>query len=119
MRRPVCRLNLALYGHPQSGAFWEEHAAERLISEDWLTIEGWPSCYWHKEFKAFMVLYVDDFKISGPKTRMREAWESVMRHIVIDAPTKMKAFLGSGYLPIMYTPPRKKKIKAVAGPWQR
>ena len=33
MKRPVCPLNLALYGHPQSGAFWEEHAESKLLSE--------------------------------------------------------------------------------------
>ena len=25
VRNPVCRLRLALYGHPLSGAFWEQH----------------------------------------------------------------------------------------------
>jgi hypothetical protein len=25
MRKPVCRLNVALYGHPDSGTDWEHH----------------------------------------------------------------------------------------------
>ena len=29
-RQPVCRLRLALYGHPLSGAFWEKHCEEKL-----------------------------------------------------------------------------------------
>ena len=29
-KNPVCKLRLALYGHPLSGAFWEKHCDERL-----------------------------------------------------------------------------------------
>ena len=25
LRRPVCRMRMALYGHPDSGTLWEEH----------------------------------------------------------------------------------------------
>ena len=28
MRDPVCPLELALYGHPESGGYWEQHAEE-------------------------------------------------------------------------------------------
>jgi hypothetical protein len=30
MRRPVCRLNVALYGHPDSGTDWEHHCKRSL-----------------------------------------------------------------------------------------
>jgi hypothetical protein len=32
MRRPVCRLRLALYGHPDSGGHWERHCEAHLKS---------------------------------------------------------------------------------------
>ncbi len=32
MRDPVCPLRLALYGHPDSGGYWEKHCAEHLLS---------------------------------------------------------------------------------------
>ena len=63
---PVCPLVLALYGHPDSGTHWETHSQEHLVSEGFTPIEGWPSCFWHSELKMFLVVYVDDFKLSGP-----------------------------------------------------
>ena len=30
MKKPVCRLNVALYGHPDSGTDWEHHCDESL-----------------------------------------------------------------------------------------
>ena len=106
MRRPVCELKLALYGHPQSGAFWEEHAEQKLLSEGWTTIDAWPSCYGHEKLKTFLVLYVEDFKISKPKSSLKEAWETVTKHINIDPPTKMTEFLGCKYehVCVGYTP---------------
>ena len=107
MRRPVCRLNLALYGHPQSGAFWEDHAAKKLMSEGWEPIEAWCSCYWHPKWRCFMVLYVDDFKIAGPRDQLSKAWATVSKHIKIEPPSKLTHFLGCSYKHIWFKPPPK------------
>jgi hypothetical protein len=29
--------------------------------------EGWPSVFFHPQLKLLFVVYVDDFKISGPR----------------------------------------------------
>ena len=39
---PVCPLKLALYGHPESGYYWEEHCDQALKSEGFVPIEEWP-----------------------------------------------------------------------------
>ena len=64
---PVCPLKLALYGHQKPGKWWEGHMHAHLIDGGWRRIDEWNSCYWHDELKCFMVVYVDDFKIAGPK----------------------------------------------------
>ncbi len=44
--RPCCRLIQALYGHPDSGTFWEKHADKALKSIGFEPIaESWSSCY--------------------------------------------------------------------------
>eukprot|EP00974_Lingulodinium_polyedra_P027358 2643747-Lingulodinium_polyedra.AAC.1 len=52
MHRPVCRLKKALYGHPDSGTFWEKkcdsHA--KSVGFDPLGPE-WPSCYFHAKLR--------------------------------------------------------------------
>jgi len=62
LRRPVCRLRRALYGHPDAGTMWEQlqdtHAKRvgfRALGAEW------PSCYWHDRLKLMLVVYVDDF----------------------------------------------------------
>eukprot|EP00972_Heterocapsa_arctica_P079901 11773394-Heterocapsa_arctica.AAC.1 len=66
MRRPVVQLK-ALYGHPDSGTFWENHCDAHVRNVGFLHIsEEWPSCYFHAKLKLYLVIYVDDFKLAGP-----------------------------------------------------
>ncbi len=46
MRRPVVQLKKALYGHPDSGTFWEKHCDKHVRAVGFLPVsEEWPSCY--------------------------------------------------------------------------
>ena len=56
MRNPVCRLRLALYGHPDSGGYWESHCREKLRGQGFEDVEDWPSVYWHPVLKALLVV---------------------------------------------------------------
>ncbi len=42
MRDPAAPLCLALYGHPDSGTFWEQHCEERSLMKGFHSIPGWP-----------------------------------------------------------------------------
>ena len=65
------RLIQALYGHPDSGTFWEKHADKKLLELGFVpAAESWPSCYLHRETDLFLVLYVDDFLMSGPEENL-------------------------------------------------
>ena len=64
---PVCPLMLALYGHPDSGGYWEKHAEDKLTKAGFKPIQDWKSCFWHPKYKMLLVLYVDGFKLAGPK----------------------------------------------------
>jgi hypothetical protein len=46
-RDPVCPLRLALYGHPDSGGFWEQHCTAHLRKCGFEEIEEWRSCFFH------------------------------------------------------------------------
>lgn len=72
MRQPVVRLRKALYGHPDSGTFWEEHCDRKVRSCGFVPLsECWPSCYYHPELKLMLTMYVDDFLRSGPKAHLK------------------------------------------------
>ena len=67
MRRPVFLLKKALYGHPDSGTFWEEHCDERVQVAGFKPIAdldgNWRSCYFNAKTKVLLTIYVDDFKM--------------------------------------------------------
>ena len=46
MHRPVVPMLKALYGHPDSGTYWEEHCDAHCQSIGFVPITGWPSCYY-------------------------------------------------------------------------
>ena len=79
MQKPVCRLLRALYGHPQAGALWEKHCDEYLKSIGWIAVENWPSTYYHNQLSLFLVVYVDDFKMAGPKDNLGPAWVEIRK----------------------------------------
>ncbi len=74
MRDPVCPLILALYGHPDSGGHWEQHCTTLLTSIGFKELRPWRSCFWHAELKLFLVVYVDDFKLSGSTANPKKGW---------------------------------------------
>ena len=69
-QKPVVKMLRALYGHPDAGTFWEEHCDGAVKSIGFDAIPNWPSCYFHKTLRLFLVVYVDDFKMAGPASNM-------------------------------------------------
>ena len=79
-KRPVCRLDLALYGHPNAGAYWEQHCDKHLRAQGFIPIDNndaWRSCYHHKELDGFLIVYVDDFKLSAPEGHLKKLWSLI------------------------------------------
>ena len=66
----------------------------RLVAGGWEMIEEWNSCYWHNRLQCFMIVYVDDFKMAGPKDNLAEAWKTVRKDIRVGEPANVVHFLG-------------------------
>ena len=84
----------ALYGHPEAGAYWERHCEKKLLEEGFELVDNWPSCYWHPRLRLFLIVYVDDFKMAGPRESLAEGWRLVRKNISTDDPTPFGRFLG-------------------------
>ncbi len=93
-RDPVVPLVLALYGHPDSGGYWEERCDECLKNVGFELIESWRSVYWHPKYKALLIVYVDDFKLACPKEHTQAIWAAIRKQIVTDEPKPPDRFLG-------------------------
>ena len=77
MHRPVVKLKKALYGHPGAGTMWEKHCDAELLAQGFVPVERWPSCYFHERLKPMLAVYVDDFKLSGPKENLAGGWKLI------------------------------------------
>ena len=82
---PVVPLRLALYGHPESGGWWERHLEKHLFSEGWKPVPEWRSTYFRESDKTLLAVYVDDFKLSGPATALKKAWSDIRKGIVMNS----------------------------------
>ena len=77
LQRPVVLLKKALYGHPNAGAYWENECSDRVRGLGYESIPNWPSVFWHPIKRLLLVIYVDDFKLSGPADQHESAWREI------------------------------------------
>jgi hypothetical protein len=64
------------------------------------------SCYWSPSLSCHMIVYVDDFKVSGPEDNIKMAWQLIRAEntrpgkpgIVLDDPTPAGEFLGCNHV---------------------
>jgi hypothetical protein len=113
-RDPVCPLVLALYGHPDSGGFWERHCDEALKKHGFQTIDAWQSCYWHPTLRLSLVVYVDDFKLSGPTASVAEGWHLIRSLLRVGDPEPAGLYLGCRHiLRSMPSPTSGKPVRAL------
>ena len=73
------RMVKALYGHPVAGCYWEAHCHQRVPQCGFSLIGNcaeWRSCYWHPD-GTFLLIYVDDFKMAGPSSKLHQHWEDL------------------------------------------
>ena len=94
---PCCRLKKALYGHPDSGGYWEQHCEKQLTRDDvgFVAVhETWKSVFWHPRLSLMLVVYVDDFKLSGPKKNLAEGWTLIGRGITMGSSGPVGRYLG-------------------------
>jgi hypothetical protein len=91
---PVCPLILALYGHPDGGGHWELHCSKFLASIGFKELRPWRSCFCDEELKLFLVVYINDFKLSGPSANLKKGWAMIHKLVKTGMPSTLGFFLG-------------------------
>ena len=91
---PVVRLKKALYGHADSGGYWERHCDSGLRKCGFAPVENWPSVYYNAELDLTLMVYVDDFKMAGPKANLAKGWARIQKHLDLDEPGPVNHCLG-------------------------
>ena len=60
----------------------------------YVKVKDWASVFRHEELDLFLVVYVDDFKMSGPAKNIAEGWELISKVIKMEEPRQLKRYLG-------------------------
>ena len=96
MSDPVVPLKLALYGHPDSGGIWEKHCETQLkkVGFEAVLTGIWKSVFYHPVKKLLLVVYVDDFKLAGPKDNIKEGWKTISSVTDMDPPEAIGRYFG-------------------------
>ena len=96
MRRSVCRLLRSIYGHTDSGTYWEEHCDAQVLEAVFTPVmkDTWPSCYFCAELRLYLVVYVDDFILAGPTKHLEEGWARLRRGLDLGGPAPSGLYLG-------------------------
>ena len=101
MKRPMCRLVKALYGHPESGAHWEAPLPDAVKALGGTAIWNFPSNFWFPKDRLSLTVYGDDLLLSGPIANHKPFWERLQRGsipIKIDPPEALDRFLGRKHI---------------------
>ena len=91
---PVVPMELALYGHPDSGGYWEEHCHAALLDAGFRPVPEWPSMYYQPRLELLLSVYVDDFKMAGPTKNLAKGWKLIRARIQTDDPSPFGRVLG-------------------------
>ena len=59
-----------------------------------LPVHNWPSVFHHKERNLLFMVYVEDFKMSGPAEHMAKTWDELSKRIAMDKPGLVGKCLG-------------------------
>ena len=50
--------------------------------------------FWHPEHSLFLVIYVDDFKLAGPRDKLQLGWDLIKAGLKIEPPGPLGLYLG-------------------------
>ena len=95
---PVCLPKRALYGHPDAETYWEQHAEKYLSSVGFVPIPDWKKCSRHPKLDLMLIVYVDDFKLAGPRRDLKEGWTRIRKGIITGEPEPIGRYLGRKHI---------------------
>ena len=63
-------------------------------SVGYVLVKDWASVLRHEELDLFLVVYVDDFPMSGPAKNIATGWALILKAIKMEEPRQLKRYLG-------------------------
>ena len=92
---PVVLLDKALYGHPESGAIWDQHLKRILKEDGWESIPNHPGVHFNEKWQSTLVVYVDDLLLASPSKFTALIWSRIEKVVKFkDPPSSLERYLG-------------------------
>ena len=78
------------------GGIWERHCETELkkVGFEAVLTDVWKSVFYHPTKKLPLVVYVDEFKLAGPKQNIKEGWDLISSVIDMDSPETIGRYFG-------------------------
>ena len=77
---------------------WEQRCDKHVKSVGFKPVgEEWQSCYFHPALRLFLVVYVGDFKMAGPKDNLDKEWSLLRKGLDIEPPVPIGVYLGCSH----------------------
>ena len=54
----------------------------------------WQSVFFHDQLRLLLVIYVDDFKLAGPKEALAQGWKTMSSRMEIGVPEPFDRYFG-------------------------
>ena len=91
---PICLLVLALYGHEDSGGYWEEKSYGDVAKCGWEKVPGRRGVFMKTKENATLMIYVDDFKMACADADKDRLWAPLRQLIRLSEPQLADRYLG-------------------------
>ena len=80
--------------HPDAGGFWEQHCEKALREVGFEQCPNLKSIFRHVRLNLMLVAYVDDLKLSGPKSNLGKGWQLIRSKIKMEDAAPIERYLG-------------------------
>ena len=96
-RRPVVKLCLALYGHPEAGPLWDAKLGAVLEYWGWSRIHEWSGVFVHAD-GSIIIAYVDDLLMCALPKEMLAHWAELEKYVEFkEVAQPLARYLGANY----------------------
>lgn len=88
-KRPMVRLDLSLYGHPEAGDRWDEQMGGCMVKDDYTRAPQWPSIFKREKCGTAVGVYVDDFEMASDPKLTAGNWNRLGKLIEFGKPQEV------------------------------
>ena len=97
LHQPCAPLHKALYGHPESTAYWQKHLHAILVKLGGVEFPNLPSVYQNPSLGLVLCVYVDDLTLAGKLSLHEGFWSTLSKQVELPPYAPLTRVLGRSH----------------------